>query len=103
MIIKKLGIIQYICLILSKGKKMKPTYHILLFGICRDLLKSSTISIEKEGNVTVEEMLQSLRMLHPALEKLPSLRLAAEHRFPAPDFILSTGMEIALIPPVSGG
>jgi molybdopterin converting factor small subunit len=29
--------------------------------------------------------------------------LAAEHRFPEPDFILSESMEIALIPPVSGG
>ena len=79
------------------------TYHILLFGICRDLLKSSTISIEKEGKVTVEELLQTVRSVHPALEKLPSLRLAAEHRFPEPDFILSESMEIALIPPVSGG
>jgi molybdopterin converting factor small subunit len=64
------------------------TYRILLFGICRDLLKSSTISIEKEGSVTVDEMLQTLRSKHPAIENLPSLRLAAEH---------------ALIPPVSGG
>ena len=46
------------------------TYHILLFGICRDLLKSSTISIEKEGSVTVEEMLQTLRSKHPALDNL---------------------------------
>ncbi len=79
------------------------TYHILLFGICRDLLKSSSISIEKEGSVTVEEMLHTLRSMHPALENLPSLRLAAEHCFPEPDFILSESMEIALIPPVSGG
>lgn len=79
------------------------TYHILLFGICRDLLKSSTISIEKEGSVTVEEMLQTVRSMHPALKNLPSLRLAAEHRFPELDFILSETMEIALIPPVSGG
>ena len=79
------------------------TYHILLFGICRDLLKSASISIEKEGSVTVEEMLQTLRLKHPALKNLPSLRLAAEHRFPEPDFILSETMEIALIPPVSGG
>jgi molybdopterin converting factor small subunit len=48
-------------------------------------------------------MLQTLRSLHPALKNLPSLRLAAEHRFPEPDFILSDTMEIALIPPVSGG
>jgi molybdopterin converting factor small subunit len=79
------------------------TYHILLFGICRDLLKSSTISIEKEGVITVKEMLETLRSMHPALENLPSLRLAAEHQFPEPDFILSATMEIALIPPVSGG
>ena len=79
------------------------TYHILLFGICRDLLKSASISIEKEGSVTVEEMLHTLRSKHPALKNLPYFRLAAEHRFPEPDFILSETMEIALIPPVSGG
>ncbi len=79
------------------------TYTLLLFGICRDLLKKDEIRIDTADLVNAETLLAITKETHPALANLPSLRLAAEQHFPKPDFILEPHMEIALIPPVSGG
>jgi molybdopterin converting factor small subunit len=80
-----------------------PNYKILLFGICRDLLKSEMIQHENDGLLTSGQLLQSIKISYPALENLPSLRIAVDHHFPKPEFIVEENMEIALIPPVSGG
>jgi molybdopterin converting factor small subunit len=79
------------------------TYTLLLFGICRDLLKKDEISIVAEQQVDAQTLLSIVKNAHPELQNLPSLRLAADQHFPKPDFIIEEGMEIALIPPVSGG
>jgi molybdopterin converting factor small subunit len=80
-----------------------PNYTILLFGICRDLLKSEMIQHENEGLMNSGQLLQALKKSYPALENLPSLRIAVDHHFPKPEFMVEENMEIALIPPVSGG
>ena len=80
-----------------------PNYKILLFGICRDLLKSEMIQHENDSLMSSGQLLQSLKISYPALENLPSLRIAVDHHFPKPEFIVEENMEIALIPPVSGG
>lgn len=79
------------------------TYTLLLFGICRDLLKKDEIIIETPELVNAETLLRMTKNTYPELSHLPSLRLAAEQHFPKPDFIVEPCMEIALIPPVSGG
>jgi molybdopterin converting factor small subunit len=79
------------------------TYTLLLFGICRDLLKKDQISIETQELVDASTLLDITKNTYPALSNLPSLRLAADHHFPKSDFIIEEHMEIALIPPVSGG
>jgi molybdopterin converting factor small subunit len=53
--------------------------------------------------LTSGQLLQSLKLNYPALENLPSLRIAVDHHFPKPEFMVEENMEIALIPPVSGG
>lgn len=80
-----------------------PNYKILLFGICRDLLKSEAIQLQNDGLLTSGQLLSSLKKSYPALENLPSLRIAVDHHFPKPEFLVEENMEIALIPPVSGG
>ncbi|RXK49634.1 MoaD/ThiS family protein [Aquirufa rosea] len=80
-----------------------PNYRILLFGLTRDLLQNKEIVFSTSEIKTVDELLQELKMNYPSLANLPSLRIAAEHHFPDAQFILQEGMEIALIPPVSGG
>jgi molybdopterin converting factor small subunit len=79
------------------------TYTLLLFGICRDLLKKDQITIETQGPIEAYTLLEITKNTYPALRTLPSLRLAADHHFPKTDFIVEEHMEIALIPPVSGG
>ena len=79
------------------------TYTLLLFGICRDLLKKDEITIETTELVDAQTLLSITKNTYPELSNLPSLRLAAEQHFPKPDFIVEPRMEIALIPPVSGG
>ncbi len=80
-----------------------PNYKILLFGICRDLLGNEMIEHQNDVLLTSDQLLQLLKLNHPALENLPSLRIAVDHHFPKPEFLVEENMEIALIPPVSGG
>jgi molybdopterin converting factor small subunit len=80
-----------------------PSYQILLFGISKDLLKSDQISYPVEQLISAGDLLKSLKNSYPALGELPSLRIAVNHHFPKPDFLVEENMEIALIPPVSGG
>lgn len=78
-------------------------YSVLLFGITKDLLKEKTIQVKVDQPITASELLKHLKISYPELAKLPSLRIAAEHHFPEESFLLLPAMEIALIPPVSGG
>lgn len=78
-------------------------YTVLLFGITKDLIGQKSIQLEVEGTLTAKKCLEALKERYPALANLPSMRLAAEHQFPQDDFELQPNMEIALIPPVSGG
>jgi molybdopterin synthase sulfur carrier subunit len=80
-----------------------PNYKILLFGICRDLLNSEVIQHQNDSPLTSSQLLSTLKSKFPALQNLPSLRIAIDHHFPKPEFIVEDTMEIALIPPVSGG
>ena len=80
-----------------------PSYQILLFGIAKDLLKSDKISFPVEQIMSAGDLLAHLKNTYPVLGELPSLRIAVEHHFPKPEFLVEENMEIALIPPVSGG
>jgi molybdopterin converting factor small subunit len=80
-----------------------PTYTILLFGITRDLIQQKEIFFETEKKLTALELLTVLKSKYASLSQLPSLRIAVEQHFPDNNFLIEEGMEIALIPPVSGG
>jgi molybdopterin converting factor small subunit len=80
-----------------------PTYKILLFGITRDLLHQKEIEFTCEKKMNAGELLNALKLEFSALNQLPSLRIAVEQHFPENNFVVEERMEIALIPPVSGG
>ena len=48
-----------------------PNYKILLFGICRDLLGNEMIEHQNDVLLTSDQLLQLLKLNHPALENLP--------------------------------
>ena len=56
-----------------------------------------------EELVSAGDLLAQLKKNYPVLSELPSLRIAVDHHFPKPEFLVEENMEIALIPPVSGG
>jgi molybdopterin synthase sulfur carrier subunit len=79
---------------------------ILLFGITRDIVGSSTLSVPVAKSAklnTVGELKSYLGSAFPELNRLSSLAVAVNNNYAADDFIINGVDEIALIPPVSGG
>ena len=74
----------------------------LAFGIAKDIFGGSSISIETNGNTTLD-LKTSLEEQYPRLKQLRSYMLAVNNEYALDDGILAETDEIALIPPVSGG
>jgi molybdopterin converting factor subunit 1 len=79
------------------------TVSVLLFGIARDLTGKSTLQTTLPATGRVGDLLDALRLQHPALGGIKSLLIAVNGDYADPDTQLHPNDEIALIPPVSGG
>ncbi|KAA3438223.1 molybdopterin converting factor subunit 1 [Rufibacter hautae] len=78
--------------------------EILLFGITREIVGESTLTVEPEETLqTVGQLKAWLGQRYPALQKLSSLAVAVDSEYADDAQPLSPGQEVALIPPVSGG
>jgi len=82
---------------------------ILLFGITKEIIGSSTLSIPSSsefgtrGSKTVKDLKDYLGKIYPELKKLSSLAVAVNNSYAVDNTIIDNFDEIALIPPVSGG
>ncbi|WP_420601709.1 MoaD/ThiS family protein [Flagellimonas sp.] len=82
---------------------------ILLFGITKDIVGSSTLSVPTSSATgrkiprTVKELKQFLGETYPELNKLSSLAVAVNNNYADDGEAINSYDEIALIPPVSGG
>jgi len=76
---------------------------ILLFGIARDIVGERSLELKFEGNITVEVLLDDLKIRFPKFQDLSSLLVAVNDEYAESNQILQGDEEIALIPPVSGG
>lgn len=79
---------------------------ILLFGITKDIVGSSSISLPiSSANKlkTVKELKNYLGNTYPALNKLSSMAVAVNNAYAKDSVKIDNFDEIALIPPVSGG
>ncbi|PWL39242.1 molybdopterin synthase sulfur carrier subunit [Flagellimonas aquimarina] len=82
---------------------------ILLFGITKDIVGSSTLSVPTSSVTgrkipkTVKELKQFLGETYPELNKLSSLAVAVNNAYAEDSETINSYDEIALIPPVSGG
>ena len=79
---------------------------ILLFGITRDIVGSSSISMpvsETSGLKTVGDLKDHLQKSYPGLNQLSSLAIAVNSNYAEEEEPINAFDEIALIPPVSGG
>ncbi|MCB0739180.1 MAG: MoaD/ThiS family protein [Bacteroidetes bacterium] len=77
-------------------------FKILLFGITKEIVGSSTIQLEL-SEPTVGALKAKLRSLYPDLGTLNYLAVAVNENYATDQQQLRLGDEIALIPPVSGG
>lgn len=87
---------------------MRMTHEILLFASLRERLGRDRISVEVStdngATADVAALLDAISQQHPELrEILPNVRVAVDHEFSSADTPIREGVEIALIPPVSGG
>ena len=79
---------------------------ILLFGITRDIVGQSSISMpdsQASSLKTVGDLKLHLQNRYPALEQLSSLVIAVNSTYAGEAEPINSYDEIALIPPVSGG
>ena len=79
--------------------------EVLLFGIAKDIVGSSSFRIEESEGLpaSVSELKGRLTREFPELEKLSSLAVAVNSTYAEDGEALKAGDEVAIIPPVSGG
>jgi len=79
--------------------------EVLLFGIARDIIGESTLTISGESKIpnSVSELKKMLSENYPEFGKLSSLAVAVNSEYAADEVVLNSTDEIAIIPPVSGG
>jgi len=76
---------------------------VLAFGIAKDIINGSTISLEIEEGMTVGNLKEALCKQYPDFERLRSLAIAVNAEYQEDNFLLKEKDEIVIIPPVSGG
>ncbi len=79
-------------------------HEILIFAVLRERLGRSSIAVRLPADATVASLLEATARQHPAIaDVLPVCRVAIAHAFADPGDRVPAGVEIALVPPVSGG
>lgn len=76
---------------------------ILPFGITKDIVNEKIIYFELNNNITVGSLRSKLIHQYPALAELNSLAIAINGEYALEEQEISSGDEVVLIPPVSGG
>jgi MoaE-MoaD fusion protein len=77
--------------------------EVLYFAGARDAAGAATERLD-EVPATVGELRRVLAERHPSLAPVLSRsRIAVDHEFAADDAVLRAGVEVAVVPPVSGG
>ena len=76
---------------------------ILAFGIAKDIVGGSSITLPIGKDATVLMLKEALLSQYPRFEKLVSLAIGVNGEYAEDDKILQQGDEIVIIPPVSGG
>ena len=78
--------------------------HVLFFGLLKDLAGKTRDDLELDEGASAQDLLRYYQAKIPAFENcVSSLALAVNQQYAGPDTKLSSGDEVALLPPVSGG
>jgi molybdopterin converting factor subunit 1 len=77
--------------------------NVLAFGIVKEIFRGSTIDVELNDAVTVDELKTLLEDRYPRLKQLASYMIAVNNEYASAGDVIQRNDEIAIIPPVSGG
>jgi len=76
---------------------------ILFFGIIRDIIGESKLTLELKKESSIEQLKQYLIKEYNELSKYHNFSIAVNEEYVEPGYILKSNDTVALIPPVSGG
>ena len=79
------------------------TVTVQLFASCAEVLGGQSLEIPLVAGSTVADLVRDIRSLPGGQSLPPSLRIAVNRKFAAPDQIIDATDEVAAIPPVAGG
>ncbi len=76
---------------------------VLGFGIVREIFGNQSIEIDVDEGLTVSGLREVLESEFPKMKSLKSYMIALDEEYADEDQEISNLLEIAVIPPVSGG
>lgn len=77
---------------------------VYLFAGARQRVGAKAVAVRLPDGATVAELKRALAEAHPELAPMmPGLRIALGDEYAADEQAITPGVEIAVIPPVSGG
>lgn len=76
---------------------------ILAFGIAKEILGATNLSVQMPGQPTVGQLKAYLCQSYPAFTKLASFAIALNTEYAEDEQAIQPGDEVVIIPPVSGG
>ena len=76
--------------------------NVLLFASYAEALGAPSVAVAVRTGATVEDVLAAIRELAGG-RSLPPARVAVNQEFAKPGYVVGSGDEIAIIPPVAGG
>ena len=78
--------------------------HVRLFALAKQRAGCAEVALELPDRATVGDLKRSLAAACPALGPLvPHLMVAVDAEYAPDDRLIPSGLEVAVIPPVSGG
>ena len=76
---------------------------VLLFGISKDLLATTSLVFSISPNTTILEFKTQLQKEYPQLSEINSYAIAINESYASNETVLKENDMVAIIPPVSGG
>lgn len=76
--------------------------QVLPFGVLKDALGHSTVTVDVPESATVADLLAQLKQRHPAA-MLRGIAVSVNAEYAVASHVLREGDEVGLLPPVSGG
>ena len=77
--------------------------QLLLFGITKDLMNTSSLNFDVYENTSVLNLKEQLVQAYPQLENISSYAIAINEEYATDSTFLKENDVVAIIPPVSGG